>query len=583
MEQRWNLEDLHKNYDEVYANLDETLKEAQQFAIRYKTGLGMDLDQTIAAYEKICEKIERSAYYSMLDYSTHLKDEKIAQHYARIQERIAEINKELVFFTLAINRLPEPPQQSRYLNWINHIRLMKDYELSEELESFLCDKDLTAQNAWVRLFDEMESHMEFEFQGETVGISKVLEGMSSNDGAIRKQAAESLNTGLQKNVKWIAYILNTLMQDKFLTDKKRGFKTPMQPRHIANQIEPEVVEVLCDTVKKNYSSLAHRWYTMKAAYLGKDKIDYWDRNAPLFTENDVVISYTQAQQIVDSAYREFSPILADIAHKFFDHPWIDVPAKDDKRSGAFSAATVPSVHPYVLLNYQDRIRDVATLAHELGHAVHQYLARDVGVLAQDAPLIIAETASVFGEMLTFNYLKRSGHYDVRMLLASKIDDMINTVVRQIAFYEFEKKIHHHRIEKGELTIDDFSTYWVETQHDALGEAVPIDPICHNFWAYIGHFFHAPFYVYAYAFGDCLVNSLFQIYQETTDKKEFEKNYIELLKAGGSKPYRELLKPFNLDPSDPTFWEKGLSLIATLMDELEHHSPDKTPSHRLQRG
>ena len=432
----------------------------------------------------------------------------------------------------------------------------------------MCDKDLTAQNAWVRLFDEMESHMEFDFQSKTVGLEKVLEGMSGNDANVRKTAAESLHKGLEKNLKWIAYILNTLMQDKMLTDKKRGFTSPMLPRHISNQIEPEVVETLCDTVKKNYGQLAHRWYKMKANYLGKDKIEYWDRNAPLFVEEDISIPYKDAQKIVDTAYREFSPTLADIAHKFFDNPWIDVSAKDDKRSGAFSAATVPSVHPYVLLNYQNRIRDVATLAHELGHAVHQYLARDVGTLEQDAPLTIAETASVFGEMLTFNYLKRSGKYNVRMLLSSKIDDMINTVVRQIAFYEFEKKVHQHRAEKGELTTEDFSHYWIETQKEALGDAVNLDPICHGFWAYIGHFFHTPFYVYAYAFGDCLVNSLFMAYQDTPDKATFEKNYIELLKAGGSKPYRELLKPFHLDPSDPTFWAKGLSLITTLMDELE---------------
>lgn len=571
MEQRWNLDDLHKNYEEAYANLDEAYQEAKLFAEKYKAGLGADVDQAIAAYEAISERIERSAYYSMLDHSTHMKDEKVAQHYTKIQERIAAINKELVFFTLAINKLADTPKESRYLNWINHIRLMKNYELSEELEAFLCDKDLTAQNAWVRLFDEMESHLEFDFQGDSVGISKVLEGMSSNDGSIREIAAKALAQGLQKDLKWIVYIFNTLMQDKMLTEKKRGFTSPTHSRHIANQIEPEVVETLCDTVKKNYSNLAHRWYKMKAAYLGKDKIEYWDRNAPLFINEDVMITYEQAKVIVDSAYREFSPTLADIAHKFFDNPWIDVPAKDDKRSGAFSAATVPSAHPYVLLNYQNRIRDVATVAHELGHAVHQYLARDVGALLQDAPLTIAETASVFGEMLTFNYLKRSDQYDVRMLLASKIDDMINTVVRQIAFYEFEKKVHQHRAEKGELTVEDFSQYFIATQKEALGDGVNIDPICNNFWAYVGHFFHAPFYVYAYAFGDCLVNSLFMVYQDATDKAEFEKNYIALLKAGASKTYRELLEPFNLDPSDPTFWEKGLSLITKLMDELEHLS------------
>ncbi len=568
MEKRWNLDDLHKNYDEAYANLEKAAQAAQYFASRYKADLGKDIDKAISEYESISEMIERSAYYAMLDYSTHLKDTKVAQHYAKIQEKIAQINQDLVFFTLAINKLEQAPQNSRYQNWINHIRLMKDYELSEELEALLCDKDLTSHSAWMRLFDEMTAHMTFDFQGQTVGLEKVLEGMSSNDATIRKTAADSLHVGLQKDIKWITYIFNTLIQDKMLIDKKRKFKSPMQPRHIANQIEGEVVETLCSTVKKNYSKLSHRWYALKARCLDKAKIDYWDRNAPLFVDKEIEIPYAEAEKIVLTAYGEFSPAIADIVQKFFDNPWIDVPAKDDKRSGAFSAATIPSAHPYVLLNYQNRIRDVATLAHELGHAVHQYLARDVGTLEQDAPLTIAETASVFGEMLTFNYLKNSGKYDSRMLLAAKIDDMINTVVRQIAFYEFEKKVHKHRIETGELTTEDFNHYWIETQKEALGEAVNLDPICHNFWSYVGHFFHAPFYVYAYAFGDCLVNSLFMVYQDTNDKETFKKQYIDLLKAGGSKPYRELLKPFNLDPSDPTFWEKGLSLITKLMDELE---------------
>ena len=573
---RWDLSDLHKSYDEAYANLDHVLKRVKNFSDTYKGKIADDmpddlLEKSIKEYELILDDLYRTYSYVALDHRAHVKDEEIAKHFAKIQETIAEINTHLVFFTLSINKLSEETIGrcvKKHAPWVKQLRLYKDHELSEEVESILCEKNVTSKSAWIRLFDEMLAQIEFKKDGEIVGLSKILEGMSSLDSQERKDSAMSLHQGLAKNEKLITFIFNTLIQDKMIMDKKRGYKSPMHPRHLDNMIEPEVVETLADSVKENYHHLSHKWYKLKAKIMGQETIHYWDRNAPLFTDEKVNIPYADGKQIVFTAYNEFSPILASIVQKFYDNPWIDVPERDDKDSGAFSASTVPSAHPYILLNYQGKIRDVATLAHELGHGVHQYLAREQGLLMADTPLTVAETASVFGEMLTFDFMKKSGKYNNKMLLASKIDDMINTVTRQISFYEFEKKVHKHRIEKGELSASEIHCYWKEVQTEALGDGIEWNTECDNFWAYVSHFFHVPFYVYAYAFGDCLVNSLYREYQKSTDKKDFEQKYIELLKAGGSKTYKELLQPFNLDPSQKDFWESGLSVIKDMIKELE---------------
>jgi oligoendopeptidase F len=409
--------------------------------------------------------------------------------------------------------------------------------------------------------------MQLNFDGEMLPLEAVVHKMSDMNAEVRKRAAHSLNAGLQLQMPLFATITNVLAKDKEIDDKWRHFAKSDSSRHLDNQIEPEVVETLASCVRKNYAQLSHRYYGLKAKMLGLQRLEYWDRNAPLPIDDDADISWPLARKMVLDAYSSFSPTISSIAQEFFDKNWIDVPTRTGKTSGAFSHPAVPSAHPYILLNYQGRRRDVMTLAHELGHGVHQMLAREQGYLLADTPLTVAETASVFGEMLTFQHLLGTCETpnQRKALLAGKIDDMLNTVVRQIAFYHFEQLIHQAR-RQGELAPDDLASIWQRTQEEALGSAVNIDPITHSYWAYISHFIHSPFYVYAYAFGDCLVNSLYAFYQQQPNG--FEAKYLDLLKAGGSKGYNDLLQPFGFDLKQEAFWQGGLQMISGFIDELE---------------
>ncbi|MEL6216417.1 MAG: M3 family oligoendopeptidase, partial [Pseudomonadota bacterium] len=372
---------------------------------------------------------------------------------------------------------------------------------------------------------------------------------------------------LGDNIRLFTLITNTLAKDKEISDRWRGFKDVADSRHLANRVEAPVVNALVDAVTDAYPRLSHRYYVMKARWLGMDKLAHWDRNAPLPEKPERVIAWDEARDMVLNAYGEFAPRMADVARDFFDKRWIDAPTRPGKGSGAFAHPTVPSAHPYVLLNYQGKSRDVMTLAHELGHGVHQVLAADQGVLMARTPLTLAETASVFGEMLTFRRLlgETADPKERKALLAGKVEDMLNTVVRQIAFYKFERKVHEARRE-GELTSDKIAELWMSVQAESLGPAIEFKPGYETFWAYIPHFIHSPFYVYAYAFGDCLVNSLYALYEDA--HPGFVEKYFDMLSAGGSKHHSELLAPFGLDASEPAFWRKGLSMIEGLIDELE---------------
>jgi oligoendopeptidase F len=362
-------------------------------------------------------------------------------------------------------------------------------------------------------------------------------------------------------------ITNVLAKDKAISDDWRGFKDVAAARHLSNRVEPEVVEALVSAVRESYPRLSHRYYALKARWLGKDRLEHWDRNAPLPDKIDRVVPWEEARETVLSAYRGFAPQMASIAGRFFDESWIDAPTRPGKAPGAFAHPTVPSVHPYVLLNYQGKTRDVMTLAHELGHGVHQVLAADQGVLMAPTPLTLAETASVFGEMLTFRSMldKAESPRERKIMLAGKTEDMINTVARQIAFYTFERKVHLERRE-GELTAERLGEIWLEVQAESLGPAIHLGPGYETFWIYIPHFIHSPFYVYAYAFGDCLVNSLFAVYQRA--ESGFQDKYFAMLKAGGTKRHNELLAPFGLDAGNPGFWQMGLSVIDGFITELE---------------
>lgn len=431
------------------------------------------------------------------------------------------------------------------------------------------EKSIPAEGSWIRLYDEVCADMRFDMDGTMYPISEVLNRMGHNDEKVRKVAAMALSKGLKDNARVFAMIMNTLSQNLSLDNKWRKFSTVDGSRHLANQIDPEVVTALTTAVKSSYSKLSHRYYALKAKRFGKAKLQYWDRNAPYPAAPEIDIPWDKAKDIVLQAYAAFSPEMSAIAGQFFERRWIDGTLRAGKDSGAFSHPVVPSAHPYILLNYHGKQRCVMTLAHELGHGIHQVLAKDQGALMADTPLTLAETASVFGEMLTFqSLLKQATPEQKQYLLAGKIEDMLNTVVRQIAFYEFEKRLHTAR-QKGELSVADISEIWMSVQSESLGDAIQLDETYDIYWAYISHFYHAPFYVYAYAFGDCLVNSLYAYYQENPNG--FQDKYMTLLKAGGSKRYDEALKPFGFDLKDPAFWNKGLSMIEGFIQEFEQLS------------
>ncbi|HEY0571932.1 MAG TPA: M3 family oligoendopeptidase, partial [Enterovirga sp.] len=443
----------------------------------------------------------------------------------------------------------------------------KPYQLDDRIEQLFHEKSVTGRGAWNRLFDETLASLRFKLRGEELTLEPTLNRLQDADPAMRKDAADALAAVFKENLRTFTLVTNTLAKDKEISDRWRGFEDVADSRHLANRVEREVVDALVEAVTAAYPRLSHRYYKLKARWFGRNELDYWDRNAPLPKVEQRTIPWSEARDTVLAAYGEFAPEMADIARRFFDGNWIDAPVRPGKAPGAFAHPTVPSAHPYVLVNYQGKPRDVMTLAHELGHGVHQVLAAPNGALMAPTPLTLAETASVFGEMLTFRRLleRTTDPVQRRAMLAAKVEDMINTVVRQIAFYAFERKLHLER-RKGELTPDQICALWMSVQAESLGPSIRLSDGYEAFWTYIPHFIHSPFYVYAYAFGDCLVNSLYGVYERAHDG--FAERYFALLSAGGTKPYSELLAPFGLDAKDPGFWQIGLGMIEGMIAELE---------------
>lgn len=456
----------------------------------------------------------------------------------------------------------------KYQPFIRDIRSFKKHQLSEELEKFSLEKNITGRSAFVRLFDETVNNLKFSYRSKVLNSQEIFDLLSNSDEKIRKDAAKAIGATFEANSKLFAFITNILAKDKDVDDSWRGFAKPISARNLSNFVEDEVVEVLVQKVKDNYSNISHRYYKIKAKMLGKKMLNYWDRNAPLSAAENKIIPWEDAKNLVLSAYEEFSPKLAATGKIFFEKNWIDAAVKTGKDSGAFSHPCVPSVHPYILMNYQGKVRDVMTLAHELGHGVHQYLARSQGYFMSGTPLTLAETASVFGEQLTFQKILKNetDKKKKKLIIASKIEDMINTVVRQIAFLEFERKVHEARKE-GEISLEKLCEFWMVIQRESLGPIFKFDEEYRFFWSYIPHFIHSPFYVYAYAFGDCLVNSLYGVYQ-SGKIKNFEEKYLEMLAGGGVKHHKEMLKPFGLSVSDPKFWQAGLDVIIGYINQLE---------------
>lgn len=577
----WDLADLYPGPDapELAADLDRCEADAKAFHERYEgriaTLTGTDLGQAIAAYEAMDEVLGRVMSFAHLLYAGDMSDPNIGKFYQSMQERVNAISTELLFFTLEINRIEADeleaslaaPELAHFRPWLRDIRAFREHQLSDELEKLLHEKHVAGRAAWTRLFDETMARLRFPFDGEELTTAQVLDRLSHRDGAIRRKAAQTLGDVLGRNVGLFALVTNTLAKDKQIDDKWRRYAKPISLRNLANQVEDDVVDALVTAVRGRYSRLSHRYYMLKARWFGVERLDYWDRNAPLPEDDDAQIPWSEARDTVLDAYAGFSPRLAEVGKKFFDNAWIDAPTRPGKASGAFAHPTVPSAHPYLLLNYQGKTRDVMTLAHELGHGVHQVLAGRHGQLMCDTPLTLAETASVFGEMLTFQALlkRRTDPVGRRVMLASKVEDMLNTVVRQIAFHSFETRVHDER-RSGELTPDRLGEIWMEIQIESLGPAFRFDDGYKAFWSYIPHFIHSPFYVYAYAFGDGLVNALYAVYEEAPEG--FQQKYFDMLAAGGSKHHKALLAPFGLDASDPSFWGKGLGVISGMIDELE---------------
>lgn len=585
----WDLSDLYSGPEapELARDLSRVAEAAKTFAGKYRGKLdemaraakgGEALAEAVRTYEALEDTLGRVMSYAGLLYATDNTNPVNAKFYGDMQERVTQISTDLLFFTLELNRLDddamaaalETPALAHYEPWLRDLRMMRPYQLSDEIETLLHEKSVSGRGAWNRLYDETLGRLTFDIEDKAVPLEAALSRLSDREPAKREAAAHSLAKVFSANLGTFTLVTNTLAKDKEIEDRWRKFDDIATSRHIANCVEPEVVAALVDAVRRSYPQLSHRYYALKAKWLGLDRLEYWDRNAPLPEADDGNIPWGRAKDTVLTAYRGFTPQMAEIAERFFDKGWIDAPLRPGKATGAFAHPTVPSAHPYVLVNYQGKTRDVMTLAHELGHGVHQVLAARQGALMADTPLTLAETASVFGEMLTFRKLLADTKDAKRRkaMIAGKVEDMLNTVVRQIAFYTFERRIHTARRE-GELTAEQIGKIWMEVQSESLGPAIHLGEGYETYWCYISHFIHAPFYVYAYAFGDCLVNSLYAVYSQASEG--FAERYLDMLSAGGTLRHKELLAPFGLDASEPAFWDKGLSVIRGLIDELEREA------------
>ncbi len=579
----WDLSDLYRGTDDprLAADLDRAEADARGFEERLKgklAGLAGDaLAASIAEYERIEEMLGRALSFASLTFAGDAQDAANGRFSQTIRERVTTISSQLLFFTLELNRLEDSALDAkaaesaalrRWQPWLRDLRVFRPHQLSDEVEKLLHEKEVAGGSAWMRLFDETIATMKVPVAGQELTVSTALNKLSDRDRSVREAAAKGVSEAFGSRIRLFSLITNVLAKDKEIDDNWRHYPRPGSYRNRANMVEDAVVDALVTAVTESFPRLAHRYYAMKARWMGLPKLQHWDRNAPLPDEDDSLIPWKDAVTRVLASYRAFSPKLAEVAQPFFDRPWIDAGLRPGKASGAFAHPTVPSAHPYLLLNYHGKSRDVMTLAHELGHGVHQVLAAGQGYLMSSTPLTLAETASVFGEMLTFRAVldAETDPAKRRVLLAGKVEDMLNTVVRQVAFYLFETRLHDAR-RQGELSHEQIAEIWMGVQTESLGSAFEFTPDYGCYWAYIPHFIHTPFYVYAYAFGDCLVNALYGVFREG-GIPDFERKYLDMLRAGGSKRHKELLAPFGLDASNPAFWKRGLDVIAGFIDEIE---------------
>lgn len=580
------LNDLYKGMDapELKSDIADLERETKAFNERLigKVGTldGKALAEEIRKYEKMQERLCNIFTYARLLRDVSITDPAAAKFDQEMQETVNRLSIPLIFFTLEINRISDANMAeklkdaslSHYAPWLRNVRVFKPYQLSDELEKLFHEKNLTAFTAWNRLYDETLASLQFPLRRKKLTLMEAHEAMMDKDEAKRKEIAKAMTDVLNANMRIFSTVTNTLAKDKEIEDKWRGFKTPVSYRNTANFVEDEVVEALVSSVRASYPRLSHRYYALKAKWLGKDALDYWDRNAPLPEDEDRKVPWNEARETVLNVYTSFSEEMGKIAKQFFDKQWIDAKPRKGKTSSQYMWTSSPGIPPYILISYMGKVRDVATLAHEVGHGIHHFLACKQGLLMSETPLTLCETASVFGENLTFKFLmqKETNPKVRKVMLAKKVEDMLNTVVRQIAFFEFEKRVHAER-RREELTADRICEIWMETQRESFGNSIKLGDDYKPFWVYISHFIHHSFYVYAYAFGDCLVNSLYSVYEKEAAAgrgAEFAKKYVELLSAGGTKWHKELLAPFGLNAADPNFWQQGLGVLNGYIDELE---------------
>ncbi len=579
----WDLTDLYPAIDspEIKTDIVKLDQLTKKFRQNYRGKISKIKEKGLVKLFKDLEFLERKSgrllSFAQLTHCQKTTCQHRNKFLSDVQDKLTKFNSRILFVPLEINQMSDKHYKkivskksslNRYKIFFEKTRKMKPYQLSEKLENLLNEYGSASRNAWGKLFDETISEINIEMSGKKYNLEKTLNLFQSPNSRLRESAGIQLAKKFQQNSKIFGRITNSLAKEKQIEDTWRKFKNPTQARHLLNDIDPKIIVNLRDTIVDSYSETSHKYYQLKAKLMGKKKLKIWDRNAPFKRgKQPPQISWERAKHIVLESYADFDPQMAEIAKDFFDKDWIDADVSDGKSPGAFSHPTVTDLHPYILLNYFGNSRDVMTLSHEIGHGIHQVLASKQGEILSATPLTLAETASVFGEMLTFEKIVKTEKNlaERKYLLAGKIEDIINTVIRQISFYDFECRVHDQR-KNGELTTDSISRIWMDISKESLGDCFDYDERYQYFWVYIPHFIHSPFYVYAYAFGDGMVNALYSTYR--SGMPGFQDKYLEMLSAGGSKNYKELLRPFGLDISKKHFWLEGINVLKNLINELE---------------
>jgi len=576
----WDIDSIldGRSIDELFDAAESSATELADLRGRVGTLDAGQLADAMHSMATVMDLLARAGYHPMLSFSTDTSDPARGAAMAHSQQRATQINTMLIFFELEWAAADDEHVAGiigdNRLDFCRHhleqVRLERPHLLSEAEETVLADKAQVGGAAWVRLFDELTSAIEVdvpdEHGGTGVSLMEALSLLSHPDRSIRQQAAEGVTAGLAPGLRTRAYVFNTLLLDKSISDRQRGYNTWISSRNLANEASDESVNALIEAVVSNYS-LPQRWYRLKAQVLGIDKLADYDRMASV-ADTEQEFRWDEGVSIVRDAYNSFSPELADVVGRFLDEPWIDAPVRPGKRGGAFAAPVTPSHHPYVFLNWTGTSRDVATLAHELGHGAHFQLAREQGIFHQSTPLTVAETASVFGETVTSSRLLATLDDPTERfaLLASTLEDSIATVFRQVAMNRFEDSCHTARRNDGELSVEQFGELWAQSQHDMLGDSVEVTEGYRSWWSYVPHFMGTPGYVYAYAYGQLLALSVYARYIEEGDA--FVPAYLDLLRAGGSRSPEELGKIVRCDLADPNFWANGIKIVEGQLNAAE---------------